>query len=89
MNYEWDEAKRIANLAKHGADFADAVGALEDPFNRTLEDRDAWGEQRFVTLGSGHCGRILYVVWTERDEETVRIISARKASPGEARHYKE
>ena len=89
MNYEWDEAKRAVNLAKHGVDFADAVGALEDPLNLTLEDGDALGEQRFITLGYGFCGRILYVVWTERGQDTLRIISARRADPGEARAYRE
>jgi uncharacterized DUF497 family protein len=88
MNYEWDEAKRAINLAKHGVDFADAIGALESP-GRTFEDGDAKGEARFVTLGYGLCNRILYVVWTERSIDTIRIISARKASPSEARHYRE
>jgi len=70
-------------------DFSDAVGALQDPLGRTVEDRDTNGEARFVTLGYGFCGRILYVVWTERDLNTIRIISARKASPAEVRHYQE
>ncbi|MDR0480002.1 MAG: BrnT family toxin [Burkholderiaceae bacterium] len=89
MYYKWDEAKRAANMAKHGVDFADAVGALEDPLGCTFEDADAQGEARFVSLGYGFCGRILYVVWTECGADTIRIISARKASPGEARHYRE
>jgi uncharacterized DUF497 family protein len=89
MNYEWDEAKRAINLAKHGVNFADAVGALQDPLGRTVEDHDAIDESRFVTLGYGFCGRILYVVWTQRDVDTIRLIAARKASPGEARHYQE
>ena len=84
MRYEWDEAKRAANLAKHGVDFADAVGALEDPASLTDED-DADGEARYVTLGAGYTGRVLYVVWTERGTDAIRLISARKASPGEAR----
>jgi len=89
MNYEWDEAKRAINLAKHGVDFADAIGALEDPCGYTFEDVGAAGEVRFVSLGYGLCYRILYVVWTERGIDTIRIISARKASPGEARYYQE
>lgn len=89
MRYEWDETKRAANLAKHGVDFADAVGALEDPFSRTLDDPTAVAEARFVTLGRGFSGRVLYVVWTERDGEVIRVISARRASTGEARHYRE
>ncbi|MDR0458084.1 MAG: BrnT family toxin [Burkholderiaceae bacterium] len=89
MIYERDEVKRAANKAKHGVDFPDAVGAIQDPLGLTLEDQDVFDEARFVTLGYGFCGRILYVVWTERGVDTIRIISARKASPGEARHYQE
>lgn len=89
MDYRWNEAKRTANLAKHGVDFADAIGALEDPAALTLEDGDAQGESRYVTLGMGFTGRVLLVVWTERLPDSIRIISARRASPAEARPYRE
>lgn len=89
MDYEWDEAKRQANIAKHGVDFADAVGALEDPFGLTRDDPTAEGEERFVTLGRSFSDRILYVVWTERKPDAIRIISARKASQDEVRQYQE
>ena len=89
MQIEWDEAKRIGNLRKHGVDFADAVGALLDPNNLTREDDEARGEARFVTLGRGYSDRLLLVVWTERDEDVTRIVSARKASPSEMRAYEE
>ena len=89
MGYLWDEAKRAANLAKHGVDFADAVGALEDPAALTLEDGEAQGECRYVTLGMGFTGRVLLVIWTERLADSIRIISARSASPAEARPYRE
>ncbi len=89
MRIEWDEFKRTDNLRKHRVDFADAVGALIDPCNLTREDPDASGEPRFVTLGRGYSDRLLLVVWTERDEDVIRIISARKASPGEARAYQD
>ena len=88
MSFVWDEKKRASNLERHGVDFADAVGALLDPFSVTREDPDAEGEARFVTLGCGVSGSVLLVVWTERDLENIRIISARFASPGEARHYR-
>jgi uncharacterized protein len=52
----------------------------------TLEDPDALGEQRFVTLGIDSLGRFLVVVHTQREERT-RLISARKASRGEAEKY--
>lgn len=87
MNYEWDETKRQENIRKHGVDFADAIGALEDPLNLTIEDPDAEGEARFLTLGIDLTLRVLLVVWTERAADRVRIISARRASPGETRRY--
>lgn len=46
-------------------------------------------ETRFITLDRGYCERLLLVIWTERDEDVIRIISARKASPGEARGYED
>jgi len=88
MHYEWDEAKRRTNLRKHGVDFADAVGVLEYPAGRTIED-EADGEVRCITLDSDFIGRVLYVVWTASDRDVIRLISARKASPGEARQYQE
>jgi len=89
VRIEWDESKRASNLRRHGVDFADAVGALVDPRNLTREDEDARFEKRFITLGRGYSDRLLLVVWTERGEDVTRIISARKASPGEARAYKD
>jgi uncharacterized DUF497 family protein len=89
MDYEWDEAKRAANLAKHGVDFADAVGVLFDDYALTRRDPDSQNEDRMVTIGMGFSLRVLYVVWVERNGDTYRIISARKASPGEIRQYQE
>lgn len=89
MRIEWDETKRKRNLRTHGVDFADAVGALLDPAALTREDDDAHGEVRLITLGRSYSDRMLIVVWTERLHDVIRIISARKASPGEARAYQE
>lgn len=75
MQYEWDEAKRIANLRKHGIDFTD-VPELFDGDTLTVEDeRYRYGEQRFVTFGLLQ-GRVIAVVHAER-EDYPRIISAR------------
>ncbi len=52
----------------------------------TIEDPDSQGEQRFVTLGADALGRVLVVIHTQRGERT-RMISARKASRGEADRY--
>jgi len=66
--------------------FAHAEQVLRDPIALTIEDPDAEGELRFVTLGVDALGRVLVVVHTPRGE-SIRIISARKASAGEAEQY--
>lgn len=86
MAFEFDPAKARANLQKHGISFAHAEQALRDPLALTMDDPDALGEQRFVTLGMDALGRVLLVVHTQREEQT-RLISARKASRGEAKNY--
>jgi uncharacterized DUF497 family protein len=47
INYQWDPAKAIANVKKHGIEFADALGIFEDPDAITIEDSGSEGEQRF------------------------------------------
>jgi uncharacterized DUF497 family protein len=86
VTIEWDPAKARANLAKHGIDFADASIALEDEFALTIEDRSAGGEQRFITLCRDPNSRLIVVVYTYRGD-TVRIISARKATSRERQAY--
>ena len=86
VQIEFDPAKARTNLAKHKVSFAHAEQALRDPNAVTIEDPDAEDEQRFVTLGMDALGRILVVVHTPR-EDRVRLISARKASRGEAAQY--
>jgi uncharacterized protein len=83
---EFDPAKARANLRKHRVSFADAEQALRDPQAVTIEDPDAVGEQRFVTLGTDTLGRVLVVVYALRGDR-VRLISARKASKGELGQY--
>ena len=83
---EFDPAKAKTNLRKHGVSFAHAEQTLRDPFAVTIDDPDAEGEQRLITLGTDTLGRVLVVVHTSRGEKT-RLISARKASPGEASQY--
>jgi uncharacterized DUF497 family protein len=86
MGYQWDPRKAAENLAKHGVDFADAVIALEDENALTIVDRDA-NELRFKTLGMGPWLNVLYVVYAERGEDGIRIISARPATRREIKHY--
>jgi uncharacterized DUF497 family protein len=88
MRFRHDRAKAAANLKKHGVSFSDAEGALEDPLAVTVEDPDAEGEQRFVTIGLGNAGELLVVVWTERDGEC-RAISARRPTRKERKQYED
>jgi len=87
MYYEWDKTKAASNIQKHGIRFADAVTALEDDSALTVEDDSAKGERRFVTIGMNDTLRMLVVVWTERRINTIRIISARKATAHERKTY--
>lgn len=86
MEFEFDPGKARTNLRKHGVSFAHAEQALRDEMAHTIEDPDAMGEQRFVTLGLDALGRILVVVHAQRGERT-RVVSARKASAGESKRY--
>ena len=86
MEYEWDPRKAAQNIRKHGVDFADAVVALEDENALTVDD-PAQDEVRFKTLGMGPALNILLVVYCERHEDLIRIISARRADKSETRQY--
>ena len=86
MDIEWDPRKAKENLQKHGVDFADAVIALEDEYALTIEDTDHY-EQRFKTLGMGPAINILFVIHTYRDNDVLRIISARNADRSEVKQY--
>jgi uncharacterized DUF497 family protein len=81
----FDPANARSNLKKHGVRFSDCLAALDDPNGHKKEDWSK-GEQRLITLGMSGSGSILVVTWTDRNRR-VRIISARKASAGEAKHY--
>ena len=86
--FEWDPAKAASNLKKHGVPFADAAVSLSDPRAFTIPDPDAEGKERFVTLATSPTGHILLTVYCYV-EAGIRIISSRKASPGERRSYEE
>lgn len=87
MEIELDAGKANANLAKHGVTFDEAASALLDPDALVREDEDAEGEPRWVLLGMSTEARLLVVVYALRDEERIRLISARKATRTEARHH--
>lgn len=86
MDFEFNPAKNIANIKKHGIDLADVESVFYDQSAITIEDNDH-DEQRFVTIGMDDLGRVLVVCYTYRGTTAIRLISARKAKPHEQRDY--
>ena len=87
-DFEWDDAKATANLAKHGVSFEQARAAFGDPFAIDfVDDRHGYDEERSVLFGMVD-NRLLVVVHTWRGDK-IRIISAREAEPHERRRYHE
>ena len=88
MLFEWDEAKNRANILKHGIDFNDVPGIFQHPMLVYHDYRMAYGEERWITIGLIKT-LIGVVVYTERRDDVIRIISARKATKQEAIRYVE
>ena len=87
VEFEWDPAKATANVTKHGVAFEQAITVFGDPLEMTIsDDFHSRAEQRFISMGRSESGRLIVVVYTERDQR-VRIISAREATPRERRQY--
>ncbi|HEX3527116.1 MAG TPA: BrnT family toxin [Thermoanaerobaculia bacterium] len=87
MRFGWDPVKAAANLEEHGVSFAEASTVLSDDFALTREDPGALGEQRFVTLGLSDSGNLLVVVYTHRQPDLLRVISAWKANRRQSLKY--
>ena len=76
LTFEWDANKARTNLAKHGIGFEEASTVFGDNLSLTIPDPlHSEVEDRFVTVGTSHRGKLLVVVHTERGEN-IRIISA-------------
>jgi uncharacterized DUF497 family protein len=89
MNLEWDAEKAALNLKNHGVAFEDAALVFYDHGRiETYDGREDYSEDRWATIGLVALS-VLYVVYTVREEETIRVISARKAVPYEQKQYRE
>jgi uncharacterized protein len=86
MEFEWDEAKAVANFQKHGVSFADARNALKGFTVATLDTRRDYGENRTLSICIFEATTIIAVIHTDRNGIT-RIISARKANRNERRIF--
>ena len=85
MRYIWDETKRQTNLKKHGLDFADAEQIFAGPLVLIEDNRQDYSEQRMIGIGLLDC-LVVLIVHVETDE-TIRIISMRKADTDEIDLY--
>ena len=88
MRFEWDDAKNEINIRKHGIDFEDVRDFFSHPMITQLDDRDGYGEARWLSLGWIQ-SMLGVVVYTERVGDVIRIISARKATKNEVRRYEQ
>jgi uncharacterized protein len=85
LMFDWDPSKADQNKAKHGVSFADTFAVFEDPNAITVEN-GRHDETRHVTVGMDAFGRLLVVVYTWRGD-SIRVISARKATRSEVKDY--
>ena len=92
MRFTWDEQKNRSNKTKHGVSFETAVLVFSNPYHLSRPDQEGEGEMRWHTLGMVQATEVLLVVHTVSEpgagqEETIRLISARKATPRERSIY--
>lgn len=88
--FQWDDKKARSNFKKHGIRFEEAKSAFYDEYARIIDDPDhSDGEDRYVLLGVSLQSNVLVVCHCYREpDETIRIISARKATRKEANTYR-
>ena len=88
MKFTWDEEKNAINRQKHGIDFDDISTVFEKPMVTFLDQRKEYGEDRWVGIGWFR-DILAVIVFTESNDETIRIISVRKAKRHEEHLYKQ
>ena len=90
LAFEWDSRKAAANEKKHGVTFKEASTVFGDPLGWFQADEThTVDEERVRLLGRSSRNRLLAVLFTNRGDELVRVISARLATPRERRKYEE
>jgi uncharacterized DUF497 family protein len=89
MRFEWNREKNRTNVRKHRLDFADVWKVFARPLLVFPDDRKDYGEDRFVGIGLLDDTRIVVVVYTEPNEDLIRVISFRKALAHERERYEQ
>ncbi len=87
MEIEYDSLKALSYLKKNGVSFEEATTALYDSMALVKEDYDSRGENRWILIDMSHYAQLLTVIYTLRNGETIRLISARKSTRKEAEYY--
>jgi uncharacterized DUF497 family protein len=89
MKFEWNTAKAVTNIKKHGVSFEEAKSVFFDDFAVQFFDQENSGtEDRFLMLGMSNETNLLLICHCERDDgNTIRVISARKATKNESENY--
>lgn len=88
MKFSWDPRKADGNLRKHGVAFDEAITVFSDPLALIFDDREhSEDEHREIIIGYSALSRLLLVCFVERNEDTIRIISARRATKDEVKDY--
>jgi uncharacterized protein len=89
LTFEWDEAKARENFRKHKVPFDEGKTIFNDPFLLTYPDIDSSEtEERYINIGLSARDRVLVLIHMERQNK-IRIISCRRATARERRHYEE
>ena len=90
IEFEWDPSKAKSNLKRHGISFPEAQSVFYDDYaTQFFDDENSEEEDRFVMLGMSNRARVLIVVHCIRSGgDTIRIISARKATANERQFYR-
>ena len=90
MIYEWDSEKAEENQRKHGVSFDEASSVFLDPLALTFDDPDhSLSERRFITIGMTSNQRLVFVAHVDKDDDRIRIISARDTTRRETYDYQE
>ena len=90
MRFQWDPSKAADNIKKHGVSFDEAITVFKDPLALIFDDlAHSERESREIIIGISAVRRMLLVCFVERQEDIVRIISARSATRQEIKDYEE
>jgi len=88
--FEWNKKKAVANFNKHKVEFNEAKTVFFNPLSRIFDDEiHSINEKRELIIGHSDRGRLLIVIFTEKKQNLIRLISARIATNKERKEFEE